>query len=213
MSPFLSLWRLHSVTKSSLIPACSCCGFLYSPLSWLSFMNPVILLWTCQYEARDTVKLNSLPLLDLICVVIIDKWGINRGCLWTKRISPQECAERCFSHGRDSSSCWKLSSEMLVHIDMRASHSCCRFIDCTAMIWISSSIPKVLYWIESQRLWSFYYSELTVHVQETRWNDMSSDVFPAGSSRQKMGRVRSWRDGHGQQQHSCNLWCLNITQH
>ncbi len=41
--------------------------------------------------------------------------------------------------GIDSTRCWKHSSEILVHIDMIASHSCCRFVGCTAMMWISRS--------------------------------------------------------------------------
>ncbi len=37
----------------------------------------------------------------------------------------------------DSTRCWKHSSEILVHIDMIASHSCCRFAGCTSMMRIS----------------------------------------------------------------------------
>ncbi len=41
--------------------------------------------------------------------------------------------------GIDSTRCWKHSSELLVHIDMIVSHSCCRFVDCTSMMQISRS--------------------------------------------------------------------------
>ncbi len=41
--------------------------------------------------------------------------------------------------GIDSTRCWKHSSEILVHIVMIASHSCCRFVVCTSMMWISRS--------------------------------------------------------------------------
>ncbi len=41
--------------------------------------------------------------------------------------------------GINSTRCWKHSSEILVHIDMIASHSCCRFVVCTSMMWISRS--------------------------------------------------------------------------
>ncbi len=41
--------------------------------------------------------------------------------------------------GIDSTRCWKHSSELLVHIDMIASRSCCRFVGCTSMMWISHS--------------------------------------------------------------------------
>ncbi len=40
--------------------------------------------------------------------------------------------------GTDSR-CWKHSSEILVHIGMIASHSCCRFVGCTSMMRISRS--------------------------------------------------------------------------
>ncbi len=41
--------------------------------------------------------------------------------------------------GIDSTRCWKHYSEILVHIVMIASHSCCRFVGCTSMMWISRS--------------------------------------------------------------------------
>ncbi len=41
--------------------------------------------------------------------------------------------------GIDSTRCWKHSSEILVHIDVIASRSCCRFVGCTSMMWISRS--------------------------------------------------------------------------
>ncbi len=39
--------------------------------------------------------------------------------------------------GIDSTRCWKHFSEILVHIDTIASHSCCRFVGCTSMMRIS----------------------------------------------------------------------------
>ncbi len=42
-------------------------------------------------------------------------------------------------HGIDSSRCWKHSSEILVHIVMTASRSCCRFFGRTSMMRISRS--------------------------------------------------------------------------
>ncbi len=42
-------------------------------------------------------------------------------------------------HGIYSTRCRKHSSEILVHIDMISSHSCCRFVGCTSMMWISRS--------------------------------------------------------------------------
>ncbi len=48
------------------------------------------------------------------------------------------CLQNCL-RGIDSTRCWRHSSEILVHIDMIASHSCCRFVVCTSMMWISRS--------------------------------------------------------------------------
>ncbi len=42
-------------------------------------------------------------------------------------------------HGIDSTKFCKHSLEILVHIDMIASRSCCRFVGCTSMMWISLS--------------------------------------------------------------------------
>ncbi len=41
--------------------------------------------------------------------------------------------------GIDSTRCWKHSSEILVHIDMMVSCSCCRFVGCSSMMRISRS--------------------------------------------------------------------------
>ncbi len=40
--------------------------------------------------------------------------------------------------GIDSTKCWKHFSEILVHIDMNASRSCCRFVVCTS--WCESPV-------------------------------------------------------------------------
>ncbi len=47
--------------------------------------------------------------------------------------------------GIDSTRCWKHCSEILVHIIMIASHSCCRFVVCTSMMWISRSTTSQRY--------------------------------------------------------------------
>ncbi len=78
------------------------------------------------------------------------------------------------------------SSEILVHIDMIATHSCCRFVGCTSMMWISRSTT-------SQRCSTGlrsgncggYLSKWTHYVQETslRWFELCDMVhYPAGSS-------------------------------
>ncbi len=43
--------------------------------------------------------------------------------------------------GIDSTRCWKQSSEILVHIDMIASRSCCRFVACTTNIFMEREYP------------------------------------------------------------------------
>ncbi len=99
---------------------------------------------------------------------------------------------------------------------MIASHSCCRFVGCTSMMWISRSTTSQRCSIglrsgdcgghlskvnslscsrnQSEMIWALW------HVH-----------YPAGSS------IRRWvhcsqRDGHGQQQYSGRLWCLNNAQ-
>ncbi len=50
------------------------------------------------------------------------------------------CLQNCLnSSWHRLTRCWKHSSEIVVHIDMIASHSCCRFVGCTSMMWISRS--------------------------------------------------------------------------
>ncbi|MEQ2293410.1 hypothetical protein AMECASPLE_033135 [Ameca splendens] len=46
-------------------------------------------------------------------------------------------------HGIDSTRYWKHSSVSLVHIDMMASHRCCRFVGCTSMMRISRSTTSI----------------------------------------------------------------------
>ena len=48
-------------------------------------------------------------------------------------------AFRTLLRGILSTRCWKHSSEILVHIDMIATCSCCRFVGCTSTIQISCS--------------------------------------------------------------------------
>ncbi len=99
---------------------------------------------------------------------------------------------------------------------MIASHSCCRFVSCTSMMWISRSTTSQMCSIglrsgdcgghlskvnslscsrnQSEMIWALW------HVH-----------YPAGSS------IRRWvhcsqREGHGQQQYSGRLWRLNNAQ-
>ncbi len=97
------------------------------------------------------------------------------------------CLQNCLILGGiDSTSVWKHSSEILVHIDMIVSHSCCRFVGCTSMMWISrsttsqrSSIDGDLVTVEV--IWVKW---THCHVQETslRWLLCDMVHYPAGSS-------------------------------
>ncbi len=82
----------------------------------------------------------------------IDAWGGGSNSIYTHSLATlldTPCLYRVgptFSfrtalilHGIDSTRYWKHSSEILVHIDMIASSSCCRFVGCTFMMWISRS--------------------------------------------------------------------------
>ncbi len=78
--------------------------------------------------------------------------------------------------GIDSTRCWKHSSEILVHIVMIASHSCCRFVVCTSMMWISCSTTSQrcsIDWdlVTVEAIWVKW---THCHVQETslRWFEL-----------------------------------------
>ncbi len=90
-------------------------------------------------------------------------------------------------HVIDSTRCWKHSSEILVHIVMIASHSSCRFVVCTSMMWISrptTSHNALLDWdlVTVEAIWV---KCTHCHVQETslRWFELCDVVhYPAGST-------------------------------
>ncbi len=78
------------------------------------------------------------------------------------------------------------SSEILVHIVMRASRSCCRLS--ATHPWCESPVPPhpiMVYWIEIWWLWRPRVKWTHCHVQETslRWFELCDMVhYPAGSS-------------------------------
>ncbi len=95
--------------------------------------------------------------------------------------------------GIDSTRCWKNSSEILVHIDMIASRSCCRFVGCAFMMRISR-------FITSQRCSIGLRSgDCGGHLSKVnslscsrnqRWFELCDMVhYPARSSHQKMGTL------------------------
>ncbi len=84
----------------------------------------------------------------------------------------------------DSTRCWKHFSEMLLHIDMISSRSCCRFVDCTSMMWISRSTTSQRCSI-GLRSGDCGVKWTHCHVQETslRWFELCVMMhYPAGST-------------------------------
>ncbi len=76
----------------------------------------------------------------------------------------------------DSTRCWKHSSEILVHIDMIASHSCCRFVGYTSMMWISVPPHPKGALLTVDAIWVKW---THCHVQETslRWFELCDSVL------------------------------------
>ncbi len=98
------------------------------------------------------------------------------------------CLQNCFNSSWHSFNRWlKHSSEILVHIDMIASHGCCRFIGCTSMMWISRSPhPKaaLLDWdlVTVEAIW-VKWTHYPVQETSLRWFELCDTVhYPAGSS-------------------------------
>ncbi len=96
--------------------------------------------------------------------------------------------------GIDSTRCWKRSSEILVHIDTIASHSCSRFVGCTSMMRISRSTTSQRCSIglrsgdcggHLSKVNSFSCSRNQSEMIYALWH------YPAGSSYKKMG-IKGW---------------------
>jgi len=99
---------------------------------------------------------------------------LGRSCY--HRLGPPLPSELPLFIGTYSTSCWKISSEIVVHSVLIVSHCCCRFIGCTSMMWMSysSTSPNLLCWIEIWWLWrSFEFNELTVMFKKPVWEDLS----------------------------------------
>ncbi len=94
-------------------------------------MRCLLCLWSKLYCVTDTLTWTE--------IVIYTHWPLRYTLLvpgWTLFFL-QNCLNL---RGIDSTRCWKHCSEILVHIDMIASHSCCRFVGCTSMMRISAEI-------------------------------------------------------------------------
>ncbi len=99
---------------------CGPCQMLFGPqlLKWMSF-----------YKTSAFFVLNTVHTLTghfIRYTLLVSGWT-------------PFCLQNLIIRGIDSTRCWKHSSEILVHIDMIASRSCCRFVGCTSMMWISRS--------------------------------------------------------------------------
>lgn len=64
--------------------------------------------------------------------------------------------------GTYSTRCWKLSSKILVHIDIIASHGCCRFIGSTSTMQICSTTSQscsfrflICWWWAKKNFWVY----------------------------------------------------------
>ncbi len=104
------------------------------------------------------------------------------------------CLQNCLNSSWHKM-CWKHSSDILLHIDMIASRSCCRFVGCTSMMRISRSTTSQRCSIGLRsgdcggHLSKVNSLSCHCHVQETslRWFELCDMVhYSAGSSHQKM---------------------------
>ncbi len=103
--------------------------------------------------------------------------------------------------GIDSTRCWKHCSEILVHIVMIASHSCCRFVVCTSMMWISRSSTSqgaLLDWdlVTVEAIWVKWTHR---HVQETslRWFELCDGALSCWKYIRRWERHPVWSSAAG----------------
>lgn len=85
-------------------------------------MNGFYLWWWSMKWVKDLFSNDWIGLVEYVCS------GLDHFCLWM--VSNLV--------GKDLSKCWRHSSEILVNIDVTASHTCCSFDDPTQLM------PKTL---------------------------------------------------------------------
>ncbi len=85
-----------------------------------------------------TMYLNANILFTFYVGLLHSRYNIHVN-LNVFALSPFAFRTALILRGIDSTMCWKHSSEILVHIDMITSRSCCRFVGYTSMMWISRS--------------------------------------------------------------------------
>ena len=115
----------------------------------------------------------------------------------TKLISSQTAL---ILRGILSTRCWKHSSEVLVHIDMTASHSCCRCVGCTSMMPISRSTTSqsCSVGLRSGDWRPLAFRELVVMLNKPVSDDMSSVtrciILLEAGQQQYSGRLQHLND-------------------
>ncbi len=91
-----------------------------------------VIMDTFLYKKKDRSRFHIYELIHSLATLL--------GTPCHTRLDPPFAFRTAFNFcGIDSTRCWKYSSEILVHIYMIASHSCCRFVGCTSMMWNSRS--------------------------------------------------------------------------
>ncbi len=112
--------------------------FLYLYL----YIHTYVYIYIYTYVCTGTNKKNwiwSKSSFFLSLYIYIDSLAFIRYTLLVPGWTPFASRTALILHGIDSTRCWKHSSEMLVHIDMVASRSSCRFVGYTSMMRISRS--------------------------------------------------------------------------
>ncbi len=114
-----------SFHNTVMLQCLSCCLILLSVVKgWYKYIYPYILVYECVC-VYIYIYIHSLTGHFVRYTLLVLGW------------TPFVFRTALILRGIDSTRCWKHSSEILVHIDMRASRSCCRFVGYTSMMQIS----------------------------------------------------------------------------
>lgn len=152
-------------------------------------------------------EMDSLPKIACVCVATL----ISPSCQYW--FGPPFAFGTALIDGINLRS-WKKSPEILVYTVMTVSHSCCKFVSCTSVMWISCSTSR-RYVPDGD--WGGHFSLLNLlscsrKQFEMIWSLWHINIlvqYPSGSSHDKLDSLGSLKDGHGLQQYSGRLWWLN----
>jgi len=93
-----------------------------------------------------TISLSPQNLSDCVhCSKMLGNTNYSRSRLRTLKLHPPATLSGTAARKRldpllpSEPRCWKHSSQVLVHVDMTASRSCCRSVGCTSMMQVSRS--------------------------------------------------------------------------